>query len=61
MTSPADFLPDKVKKRLDLFKMFYPLERKYQRRWAKVFMSEFDVISAEVKKFPLSHIMTRKR
>jgi hypothetical protein len=24
----------KTRRRLELFKMFYPLERKYERRWA---------------------------
>jgi hypothetical protein len=38
-----------VKKRLELFGMFYPLERKYERRWAKIFKSNFNVIVEKFK------------
>jgi len=44
-----DKTPDKVKKRLELFKMFYPLERKDQRKWAKIFKSHFMIISQKFR------------
>jgi len=34
-------LPQKVKKRIELAKLFYPLDRKYQRRWAKLLIAGF--------------------
>jgi hypothetical protein len=39
----------KMKKRLDLFGMFYPLERKDERRWAKIFKSDFKTIAEKFK------------
>jgi hypothetical protein len=42
-------LPENIKRRLDLFKMFYPLERKYERRWAKIFHSPFAEIAEKFK------------
>ena len=38
-------LPEKVKRRLALFGMFYPVERKYERRWAKIFNSPMETIT----------------
>ena len=37
-------LPRKVRRRIDLANMFYPLERKEERRWGRLFKSEFSVI-----------------
>lgn len=37
-------MPENVQKRLELFQMFYPLERKYERRWGRTFDSTFDEI-----------------
>ena len=33
-------IPDRVKKRLELFRLFYPLERKLERQWARIFQSD---------------------
>jgi hypothetical protein len=42
-------IPENVRRRLDLFKMFYPLKRKYERRWAKTFQSSFETIKEKFK------------
>lgn len=39
-------IPDKIKRRLTLFKMFYPLDRNQERRWGRVFDSEFKDVCA---------------
>jgi len=46
-------LPSLVKRRLALFKIFYPLERNVKRKWAKVFNSSFDEI---IKRFSAESI-----
>ena len=43
MEPQYDTLPEKVKRRIDLSKMFYPLERKHERRWGNMFKSDFKV------------------
>lgn len=50
MTIAEKEIPEKAQRRLDLFAMFYPLERKYERRWAKTFHSSFETISEKFKK-----------
>jgi len=35
-------VPEIVKKRIELAGLFYPLERKLQRRWAKALLSGFE-------------------
>lgn len=40
--------PDKVQRRLEIFNMFYPLEKNAKKKWAKVFNSSFAEI---VKRF----------
>jgi hypothetical protein len=42
-------VPEKVKKRLELFEMFYPLEKKTERRWAKIFKSHFMIIAQKFR------------
>jgi hypothetical protein len=49
MNNSTDELPENIKRRLNLFKMFYPLERKLERRWAKVFHSPFEEITEKFK------------
>ena len=49
MNNSTDDLSENIKRRLNLFKMFYPLERKYQRRWAKIFHSSFEEITEKFK------------
>ncbi len=44
MNVSKDELPEKIQKRIGLSGMFYPLERKYERRWANLFRSDFDKI-----------------
>ena len=51
--SAAGKLPVKVQKRLTLFKMFYPLERKDERQWAKIFKSDFNTISESFRQISL--------
>ncbi len=57
MKTSKQKLTEKQKKRIDLSGMFYPLERKYERRWAKLFNSGFKDIAegfrelAEDKKY----------
>lgn len=53
MNMPINDLPIKIKKRLDLFKMFYPLERKDERRWAKIFKSDFKAIAERFKEISI--------
>ncbi len=36
--------PEKVQRRIALSKLFYPLERKHQRRWGKIFDSGSETI-----------------
>lgn len=43
----------KIKRRLELFGMFYPLDRKYERRWAKIFKSGFEVIKEKFKEISI--------
>jgi hypothetical protein len=50
MNNSTDDLPSNIKRRLNLFKMFYPLEKKYKRRWAKIFHSPFVYINEKFKK-----------
>jgi hypothetical protein len=38
-------IPERIKKRIELAKLFYLLERKYERRWAKLLNSGFDRIA----------------
>jgi len=49
MNISKEKMPEKVRRRLDLFAMFYPLERKYERRWAKTFHSSFETISEKFR------------
>ena len=35
-------IPERIKKRIKLAGLFYPLERKYERRWGKTLNSGFD-------------------
>jgi len=44
MKLPDEQYPEKVQRRIDLSTLFYPLERKYQRRWGKTFDSGFETI-----------------
>lgn len=37
-------LPQEVKKRIEVAKLFYPLDRTAQRRWARLFASDFKKI-----------------
>jgi len=41
-------IPERIKKRIDLAKLFYPLERKYERRWAKLLNFGFDRTAEEL-------------
>ena len=41
-------IPERIKKRIELAGLFYPLERKYERRWGKLFNSGFDQTAAEL-------------
>jgi hypothetical protein len=41
-------IPERVKKRIELAKLFYPLERKYERRWGKLLNSGFDQTAEEL-------------
>jgi hypothetical protein len=41
-------IPERIKKRIELAKLFYPLERKYERRWGKLLNSGFDRIAEEL-------------
>jgi len=45
--------PIKIQRRLDLFAMFSPLERKYERRWAKLFMSDFNTKAKKFKELSI--------
>lgn len=49
MNNSIDELPENIKRRLNFFKMFYPLERKLERRWTKVFHSPFEEITEKFK------------
>ena len=49
MNNSTDELLENIKHRLNLFKLFYPLERKYERRWAKIFHSPFEEITEKFK------------
>lgn len=40
-TPKGKSLPGKVRRRIDLMGMFYPLGRTQERRWARLFKSEF--------------------
>lgn len=42
-------IPEKIKRRLTLFKMFYPLDRNQERRWGRIFDSEFKDVCAFFK------------
>ena len=44
MEPSLENLPEKVRKRLQLYNMFYPLERTPERRWARLFSSSFETI-----------------
>ncbi|MFC1569410.1 hypothetical protein ACFL4L_04185 [bacterium] len=44
-----DEIPEREKTRLELFEMFYPLERKTERQWAKTFKSHFKIIAQKFK------------
>jgi len=42
-------IPEIAKNRIKLAQLFYPLERKYQRRWAKLFNSGFEDTAEKLK------------
>ena len=58
-------IPEIIKKRIEIAKLFYPLERKFQRRLAKVLLEGFEKLTeylnmlAEEKNFKQS-IMNKK-
>jgi len=41
VNNPTDDLLENINRGLDLFKIFYPLERKYERRWTNIFHSHY--------------------
>ena len=43
-------IPEKIKRRIGLSKMYCPLERKDKRKWGKIFDSTFDEIYSELEK-----------
>jgi hypothetical protein len=46
-------IPEIAKRRIKLSNLFYPLERKYQRRWAKVFNQGFEQTADKLKELSL--------
>lgn len=38
-------LPEKIKRRIKLAKLFYPLDRNEERRWGRLFISEWKIIT----------------
>jgi hypothetical protein len=42
-------IPERIKKRIKLAGLFYPLERKYERRWGKTLNSGFNQTLAELQ------------
>ena len=42
-------IPEKIKKRIELSGLFYPMERKYERRWGKTLNSGFEQTLAELQ------------
>jgi hypothetical protein len=49
MKISEDEIPEKVGRRIELSKLFYPLERKYERRWGRTFDSGFDQLHSELQ------------
>jgi hypothetical protein len=60
MNSNYDQLPEKIKRRIELSKMFYPLERKVERRWGNLFKSEFEVIVRRFKELSIEKRYSQK-
>jgi hypothetical protein len=49
MVIEAGEIPEKLKRRIELSRLFYPLERKDERRWGKLFDAEFAEIYQELQ------------
>ena len=47
-------LPKRIQKRIELSDMFYPLERKEERKWGKIFSSEIKFIFDHFKELAIT-------
>ena len=50
MDIPEGEIPVKVKRRLELFGLFYPMDRKEERQWGKLFEGNFSHLVVHLEK-----------
>ncbi len=60
MNGSTEDLPERIKRRINLSAMFYPLERKYERSWGNLFKSEFPDIVERFEELSIEKNYTQK-
>jgi hypothetical protein len=53
-------IPAKLKKRLQLFRLFHPLDRKEERRWGKILEKDIKQLSGQLEKIAVSMEYTQE-